>query len=92
LKTFTQPSPQYGKETEYKIKNRKMRMPKIDSEKFYFIGEVAQILRCSVSTMRNRIKNKEIEYYYDGQYKISGKAILEYLEKHHHPLPESDNI
>lgn len=66
-------------------------MRKIEPEKLYSPGEVASILRCSTKTIRNRIKKREIEYYFDGQYLISGSAITKYLERHCFPVEKSGN-
>lgn len=66
-------------------------MQKIEPEKLYSPGEVASILRCSTKTIRNRLKKRKIEHYYDGQYLILGSAITKYLEKHHVSVEKSGN-
>lgn len=62
-------------------------MIKIDSEKFYTIGEVGEILRLSDETIRKRLKETRpghpaLDYLYDGTYRIPGKSIINYIEAH----------
>ena len=57
-------------------------MPEIELNKLYTIGEVAEILRISESTVRRKIAKKKIAYIFDGVYRIPGNSLVEYLEKY----------
>ncbi len=58
-------------------------MPEIDENKLYSISEAAPLINMSESTMRRRIQNRNIDYIYDGIYKIPGKSLIKYLKKHY---------
>ena len=56
-------------------------MSDIEQNKLYTIGEVAEFLRISESTVRRKIEAKKIAYIFDGVYRIPGNALVDYLNK-----------
>jgi hypothetical protein len=53
---------------------------KIELEKFYFSGEVAEIFRCTKKTAQKKMK--EMNAIKDGRLRVAGKEILAYIKKY----------
>lgn len=56
-------------------------MEKIEAGKLYSLGEAAEILRFSERTLRRKISERKISYFFDGTYKFQGQHLLDYFRR-----------
>jgi len=58
----------------------------IKEDKFYSLCEAAGILDVHYNTIRSRIRKGVLAYIKEpeGQYRIQGQFLIDYLQQHHH--------